>query len=144
MDLFVMLLLIGAVTAIIMYPLLRPSRVAPVTAARSSEAARTRLALTAIKELEFDYQTGKIDDDDYQALRARYDARAVEALEHPEPDRAGAVPVQHGATVQDEAIARIEAEVRAARTRRFCITCGGVLPRAARFCPACGTPVVVT
>lgn len=144
MELLAMLILIGAVAAIIMHPLVRRSPAVPVRAAESTEAARTRLALTAIKELEFDHETGKIDDDDYRALRAQYDARAVEALEHPEPDRAGAMPVQPGATAQDEAIAQIEAEVRAARMRRLCTTCGGVLPRAARFCPACGTPVVVT
>ncbi|HLA25380.1 MAG TPA: zinc-ribbon domain-containing protein [bacterium] len=137
MDLLAMLILIGAVGAIILYPLVRRSEAVPAGAPPPPDAARARLALTAIKELEFDYETGKIDDDDYQALRARYDARAVEALEHPEPLSSGPSPAP------DDATAQIEAEVRAARTRRFCTNCGGALPKTARFCPACGTSVEV-
>lgn len=137
MDLFAMLILIG-VAAIIIYPLVRRSEAVPARAAPPSGAAQTRLALTAIKELEFDHETGKIDDDDYRALRTRYDARAVEALERAESGRGGP-PSAHS----DDATARIEAEVRAARMRRFCTNCGGMLPKAARFCPACGTSAEV-
>lgn len=137
MDLLVMLILIGAVAAIIVYPLFRRSETGAVMPTPQAAPARTRLALAAIKELEFDYATGKIDDDDYRALRARYDARAVDALEHPEPRNAGPQP-----TTEDVS-AQLEAEIRAARGRRFCTNCGGPLPKTARFCPACGTHVEV-
>lgn len=142
MELLGMLILLGAVGAIILWPLLRrhPEALAAggpqlTVPASPSGAARDR-ALAAIKELEFDYLTGKIAEEDYRALRARYDARAVEALTHlaapPRPAGAG--------SDLDE---RLEAEIRAVRGRRFCVSCGGELPKAARFCPACGTAVVV-
>ena len=37
-------------------------------------------AYTAIKEAEFDLQMGKLTPEDYQALRRKYEARALEAL----------------------------------------------------------------
>jgi hypothetical protein len=37
-------------------------------------------AYSAIREAEFDRQMGKLTDEDYQMLRERYEARAIEAL----------------------------------------------------------------
>lgn len=34
----------------------------------------------AIRELDFDYRMGKVEDDDYQQTRARYTAQAVEVM----------------------------------------------------------------
>ncbi len=49
-----------------------------------SEAARWEKqkadAYSAIKEAEFDRQMGKLTDEDYQMLREKYEARAIEAL----------------------------------------------------------------
>lgn len=138
MDLIAMIVLIGAVGAIIVYPLVRRSENdSEKQPAPPDAAARKRLALTAIKELEFDHATGKIDDDDYRALRARYDARAVETLDRSRSPRPAEPPLDDGA-------AQLEAEIRAARGRRFCRICGGPLPKAAHFCPACGTAAEVT
>jgi len=136
MDLLGMLVLVAAVAAIIIVPIVRrrdgalEERPAPPDA-----EAQKRLALTAIRELEFDHATGKIDDEDYRVLRSRYDARAVEVLE-----RGGARPPVEAA---EDGAAQLEAEIRAARGRRFCAECGGPMPKAARFCPACGTLVEV-
>lgn len=137
MDLLVMLVLIAGVTAIIVYPLIRRGESDSGKRAASPDAeGRKRFALMAIKELEFDHAMGKIDNDDYRALRARYDARAVELLERGGAPRPLDRPLDDGA-------AQLEAEIRAARGRRFCADCGGPLPKTARFCPACGTPVEV-
>jgi hypothetical protein len=38
------------------------------------------IALTALREIEFDKETGKLSDADYEELKARYTAAAVEAL----------------------------------------------------------------
>ncbi len=131
-----MLVLVGAVAALIVGPLVRrvPPR-DPSTRRRSlgadREAARDDRAkvsaLAAIRELEFDFATGKLSDDDYASLRARYEARAVEVLSRPTRPAAADVDAQ------------IEAEIASARTRARCASCGQPLPQAARFCPACGT-----
>ena len=39
-----------------------------------------RQALAAIKELELDHQMGKLSDEDYAALRARFENQALEAM----------------------------------------------------------------
>lgn len=56
-----------------------------VSAAVGSERHRLEkekeLAYGAIKEAEFDFQMGKLSPEDYAALREKYAARALEALE---------------------------------------------------------------
>jgi hypothetical protein len=69
---------------LVLEPVLRP-------AARSSDplmdapdpdeddSPRAR-ALRALKEIEFDRATGKLDDADYEGLKARYTAQALDAM----------------------------------------------------------------
>ena len=133
MELIVMLMLMAAVGALILWPLLVPEPRSGEGALSSSPvpASKGHAALSAIKELEFDFATGKIAEDDYRMLRARYETKAVDAL----AERPAAQPVS-----PDEAL---EAEIRAARGRRFCTSCGASLPSGARFCPSCGTAAEV-
>lgn len=130
MELLVMLILLVIVGALILWPLLRPQAASPPAAVPADESHRGRIALNAIKELEFDFATGKIAEDDYKALRTRYEAKAVEVLTRPQP-----------APKPADLDAELEGAIRAARGRRVCASCGGSLPAAARFCPACGTPL---
>lgn len=83
-------LLIGTALAVaslcyVLYPLYRAG-VAPVARA-PRRSRRTSPAVDALRELEFDRQTGKISDDDYESLKARYTAQALTAI------RAGNAPV---------------------------------------------------
>ncbi|MDR5694136.1 MAG: zinc ribbon domain-containing protein [Armatimonadota bacterium] len=89
--------------------------------------------LAAIKELEFDYQTGKLSAEDYQDLRARYEAKAVTILRA--LDAGG-----KGVSLEDA----VEEEIQAFRRRQreaTCEGCGETLPSGARFCPHCGRAV---
>ena len=57
------------------------------------EAEKARL-LREIHELELDYQTGKLSDDDYRAIEARLKGKAVEVMQRidalaPERSRSG-------------------------------------------------------
>jgi hypothetical protein len=51
---------------------------------------RKEQALAALKEIEFDRATGKLSDDDYQAMLTRYTKEAVEALRAAEAPAAAA------------------------------------------------------
>lgn len=42
--------------------------------------------LTTLNEIEFDYSTGKLSEDDYHALKKKYQLMAVEYLEEEEED----------------------------------------------------------
>ena len=93
-----------------------PSRVAP--------AAMEDEAVVALREIEFDRVTGKLSDTDYDELRTRYTARALESL------RASAT------SPADEA----EAAVLAYRSRlRSCTRCGPRSEVDAIYCSTCGT-----
>jgi len=79
------LLLIGAIAAVVASPLFRPGvDREELLAAPEGEAARWEKqkadAYAAVKEAEFDRQMGKLTDEDYQMLREKYEARALEAL----------------------------------------------------------------
>lgn len=46
----------------------------------AAEETRRGVALIALKEIEFDRETGKLSDDDYEMLKDRYSAEALNAL----------------------------------------------------------------
>jgi ribosomal protein L40E len=84
-------LLVGTALAVaslcfVLYPLFRADF---STAQRRPVASRPRQspAVDALRELEFDRQTGKISDSDYEPLKARYTAQALAVM------RAGNSPV---------------------------------------------------
>lgn len=78
------LLFIAAIAFLVAFPLFTPE------AEREPEPAGDRQvnrwekqktdAYAALKEAEFDLQMGKLTPEDYQAVREKYEARALEAL----------------------------------------------------------------
>jgi ribosomal protein L40E len=70
-----------AVTSLlyVLYPLFR-AEPAPASRARSVRVARSTTAVDALRELEFDRQTGKISGEDYDALKARYTEQALTVM----------------------------------------------------------------
>lgn len=94
-------------------------------------------ALAALKELDFDYETGKLDEEDYEHLKDRYRAKTLSLLK--EIDQTRAVE-----DIEEE----IEKEVAQVREKRqevsekpqklVCPQCGESYLSDDRFCPACG------
>lgn len=79
--------------------------------------ARKRVALASLREIEYDRIGGKLDDDDYQRLKAQLEREALHAMEAADAARAGAAvpPITHA--------------------------CGFVNPLGSRFCAGCGAPL---
>lgn len=74
--------LVGAAALwLVLQPLLRPrsSRLAAYEPLDLEETPKG-IALTALKEIEFDRETGKLSDADYEFLKVKYTAAALEAL----------------------------------------------------------------
>jgi len=94
-------------------------------------------ALAALRDLDFDFRTGKVAEEDYLPLRQRLLVQAAEA-------------VQAGEATQPSVDDEIEAAVRALRgspraTRRAeCPHCHAPVGDDDRFCPMCGTALGVT
>jgi hypothetical protein len=102
------------------------------------EETRRGAALLALKEIEFDRATGKLNDADYELLKARYSVEAVAALKEEE----GAI-----ATATDAPEAMIAARLAALRSAGAseasvsCARCGPRPEADARYCSTCGLPV---
>lgn len=120
----------------------RGSRRLARTALADTAGASKDAALVAVRDLDFDFQTGKVTEADYQPLRqqlllAAAQAASAEATARPAARTPG------GARVDDD----IETAVRELRLSRHaahspapatCATCGTVAAGTDKFCGHCG------
>lgn len=101
---------------------------------------RKRVALLALRDVEYDFHAGKLDEADYRTLKAQVSAEALAALDD-EAKAARAGVAGEGAGAQAER-ARIEAEIAELRASirqgAICAHCGHPNPRGSRFCGECG------
>ena len=92
-------------------------------------------ALAALKEIDFDRETGKLSDGDYEFLKARYTALALEAL------RAESLEVTPD-TIEAMVAARVRSLRSAGSLPAACPDCGPRPEPDALFCSSCGHPMV--
>ncbi len=106
------------------------------TSIEESESPKIR-ALLALKEIEFDRATGKLSDEDYAGLKAKYSAEAVEEIRKEE---AAAAAAAAGAGAAAEAVDAAEHAVQLAKRAALvvCSACGPRPEPAAVFCSRCG------
>jgi hypothetical protein len=111
--------------------------------------ARKSVLMQSLRDIEFDHETGKLSDQDYERLKKKYEHRAVRvmrdldelrgdanrdeeidsALERRLQERAERVPKP---STDDHNVESAEIE---------CPECGKGLEPEARFCSRCGTPL---
>jgi hypothetical protein len=131
---------------LVLQPLLRP-RTSPSLPFEPLDPEETPkgIALAALKEIEFDRETGKLSDDDYELLKAKYTVAAVEALRREQVE-----------AVSNDVEALIATKVRSLRSATAttasdtsplspasgsgpaCDTCGPRPEPDAVFCSTCG------
>jgi cytochrome c-type biogenesis protein CcmI len=110
-------LIVGTVLSLgalsfVLYPLFRTGQLGAQPArvdSRDTDDAARNPALEALREIEFDRETGKLSDADYTALRAEYTQRAVAVM------RAG------------DAISCVTCGPRPESDALFCSNCGARL-----------------
>jgi hypothetical protein len=108
----------------------------PVFEPVEQEETPRGVALLALKEIEFDRETGKLSDEDYRFLKEKYTAEALEALR-----------AEEGTKAPDDVEALIAHRVRALRSAaasappgaRVCVSCGPRPEPDAVFCSTCGS-----
>ncbi len=133
MIVFVALVLTVATFAFITYPLFRRrlSSAASVENEKLRELHSKRdMTYSMLKELEFDFQSGILTEEDYRDLEARYKSKAISILR--ETDDLG-----KGTEVGEE-IEKQVLELRRGKGR-FCPQCGAKCQEGNRFCSHCGT-----
>lgn len=159
-------LVAAAAVALVLQPLLAGRVAAPAgddaepVAIEESESPKIQ-ALLALREIEFDRATGKLSDEDYAVLKAKYSRAAIEAMKLEEGrDAAGGGDSLEAA---EEVVRRFRQRGRAAcpdcgprpeavavycsscgrkldqpDAKPRCWSCGAELPAGARFCAGCG------
>ncbi len=129
---FVALVLTVLTFAFVVYPFLkqRPRSVEPFEDDKMQELRSERdTTYSMLKELEFDFQSGVLTEEDYRDLEARYKGKAISILK-------GLDDLETGTDV-DEEIERRVLVLRQTRGR-FCSQCGTKTQEDDRFCPHCG------
>jgi len=143
--------LVGMVALwLVLRPLLGPPP-APDVVEEPAEQDETPkgVALLALKEIEFDRETGKLSDTDYQYLKDKYTSEALEALRTEDgvgvPGDVEALIAHRvqalrfaAATAPPGAPACPSCGPRPEADALFCSSCGGRLPAPAT-CARCGT-----
>lgn len=103
-----LLLLVGVMLA----PLLEDARPA-VALDELPPDERREAALDALRDVEFEHETGKLDDAEHRRLRTHFGRAVLEAE---------------------------EAMTGTVDATAFCTACGSELRAGVRYCPACGEP----
>ncbi len=161
LEIFVIVFLVVGVIAFVAYPLFRPAEreqeVSPHTL--DTLIAQRNAVYETIRDLDFDYQLGKLSPGDYDALRDKYKARAAAVLQEIDaamgsngapaeasPGDAASLDAQIEAQVAqrrgaprldgDDAIEQEVARRRATAGR--CRNCGTPYHAGDRFCGKCG------
>jgi zinc-ribbon domain len=142
MAIFVGLIVLAAVLVVLAYPLYlsRPRAVASSSGAVNDLLAQRDGLYATLRDLDLDFELGKLDGTDYHSRREKYLGRASLVLQ--QLDRARAATGQDGG-MSDE----IEREVAALRraqgmatgpSTHTCPNCGRVYNEGDRFCGRCG------
>jgi hypothetical protein len=146
-------IIVGGIIAFIAYPLFTapseetteaPSELDGVVAQRDA-------AYDSIRDLDFDFQLGKLSQTDYVTLREKYKGRAATALQqidalggdgaHIEAEVAPLRAAKHAAPSIDDDIEREVARLRGERkspTTLHCPNCGTPYHAGDAFCAKCG------
>ncbi len=116
-------------------------------ARRRAELLAERLAIyQALRDLDFEYKTDKVAEDDYKAQRYQLVARGVEVLKQLDaldaPDESPAAATAVGGLQEAAPAAGEPVAVAASRAGRYCPRCGASVSPGDRFCGACGAPLV--
>ena len=155
MDIAAILFLIALLLTISLYlvtPLMgaRSRRAVEEPQEVSSLLAERERLLNALQELDFDFQLGKIPDDDYPVQRSDLLQKGAEVLKkldalgasRPAAQLAAATagPEQTGTLSDDEIESMLAARRRVRKTRSagFCPRCGKPILVTDQFCPNCG------
>ncbi len=123
------LALLAPIVSIVLRPLTRgghPDDVAP----KPDSPPRLEPVLAALRDLDFDHQTGKVAEEDYAPTRAELLARAAQAM------------AQDSDSTLEDVLERRVKEIRRqldeAGPSAYCAQCGSRLLPGDRFCPRCG------
>lgn len=126
-TIFIGLAMLAAAFPFVMKPLTKKSgKKQNRTVEKEDPHTRKIATYAAIRDLDFDFQTGKVTDEDYQLVRAQLVNEAAQLVDSA-PDKG------------DEVEAMIASYKTQQSSKAACSNCGEKMESGSRFCPKCGT-----
>jgi predicted nucleic acid-binding Zn ribbon protein len=137
-SIFIGLVLFAAALAYISLPF-RQKRMMHANSSATSlqQQGQGEAILSALRDLDFDFKTGKISEEDYTPLRTHLVvevAQYIEAEEKREQELEALIQTRRTAQQHDSKCQRCEAPIQVGE--RFCSKCGSAINSEA--CPSCG------
>jgi hypothetical protein len=132
----------------ILYPLLKPDQYKTTPVSRVTESLRQlevkkENTYAAIRELEFDFNMGKLSKTDFDSIERRYRADAVRLIE--EIDKLQSGRKDDETNPEADLDSQAEGKIIAWRKNKsyaaqsvFCVQCGTEVSIPGRFCHSCG------
>lgn len=136
------LALLIVVALFLLRPFLKTPPQAEAVSQRQELLVRKGAIMEAIRALDFDHDTGKLPDEEYEQQRAALMSEAAATLK--------ALDEMPASPADEDVYAQIEAAVSRIRVQRagtagapaqFCAHCGQRLEPGDNFCASCGQPV---
>ena len=126
MEYIILSLVLAAVFAYIAYPVLKP----PLEETAERNALDTLVteresAYQAIRDLDFDFQLGKLSSADYQSLREKQKAQAASVLQ--QIDALGSAQVVQTASIREPKLFCTNCDTPREPDDKFCRKCGNKL-----------------
>ncbi|MEX2526365.1 MAG: zinc ribbon domain-containing protein [Gemmatimonadota bacterium] len=143
MALMAAILLAGGVVLYVLLPVLtgESSPLDRLDDEATEEDSRRRVTLLALRDVEYDYVTGKLDELDYKSLRREISTEALEAMDR-SASAAGTPPPASAGVATSERERLLEEEIqelrRGLKTGGLCPGCGAALAPGGHFCGRCG------
>ena len=104
---------------------------------QTQQVGKRDVVLAALRDLDFDFKTGKVSEEDYQPVRNKLMVEAAQYLEQEdkEAERLEAL-IQSRRKAQQEGTKCGHCDVPVTAGQRFCSKCGSAVNN--ELCPACG------
>lgn len=134
LTLIELLLLVGTLF-VVSFPLWNKRFAEDIVELKESELSdllyRKDASFIALKDLEFDHKTGKIDDVDYDEMKARFEGEALDTIKRIDDYKRGSDAV---GTVDQ----KIKTSVKSKTDIGYCASCGVSVKESHKFCSSCG------
>lgn len=141
-DIALITIIIAASVAYIAMPIIKKDDSGEIPVAFDHESIsleeEKEESYNAIKEAEFDYETGKLSEEDYSIIKEKYAGKAVEAMQKLEENKKQEKQIPAAKAGQAETGHQTSEKKKSKTAVATCAHCGAGLPSDAKFCQSCG------
>ena len=129
-SLFVGFILLTAALFYVFRPFFDKPQKSVASKEKAGQAQNRESVLSALRDLDFDFKTGKIVEEDYQPLRAQLLAEAAQFIDAEKKE-------------EQQLEALIQSRRRSRPGQASCPTCGQQIVLGDAFCSSCGTKLEI-